>query len=73
MQTPRTGVDHDHDQAAARAGLRADLVLEGGGIKGIALVGAVTALAEAGYAFPRIAGTSAGAVVGRCWPRSSAG
>lgn len=64
MQTPRTGVDHDHDQAAARAGLRADLVLEGGGIKGIALVGAVTALAEAGYAFPRIAGTSAGAVVG---------
>jgi NTE family protein len=42
----------------------ADLVLEGGGVKGIALVGAVTGLAEAGYTFPRIAGTSAGAIVG---------
>lgn len=42
----------------------ADLVLEGGGVKGIALVGAVTAMADAGYAFPRIGGTSAGAVVG---------
>lgn len=43
---------------------RADLVLEGGGVKGVALVGAVTALAGAGYAFPRVAGSSAGAVVG---------
>jgi NTE family protein len=43
---------------------RADLVCEGGGVKGIALVGAVTALAEAGYGFPRVAGSSAGAVVG---------
>jgi NTE family protein len=42
---------------------RADLVCEGGGVKGIALAGAVTALAEAGYAFPRAAGSSAGAVV----------
>jgi NTE family protein len=41
----------------------ADLVLEGGGVKGIGLVGAVTALADAGYAFPRVAGSSAGAVV----------
>jgi NTE family protein len=41
-----------------------DLVLEGGGVKGIALVGAVSALVEAGYRFPRIAGTSAGAIVG---------
>jgi NTE family protein len=46
------------------AGRGADLVLEGGGVKGIALVGAVTALTDAGYAFPRIGGTSAGAVVG---------
>ncbi len=45
-------------------GLRTDLVLEGGGVKGIALVGAVLPLAEAGYRFPRVAGTSAGAVVG---------
>lgn len=44
--------------------LRADLVLEGGGVKGIAHAGAVTALAEAGYTFPRIAGSSAGALTG---------
>jgi NTE family protein len=43
---------------------KADLVLEGGGVKGIALAGAVVTLAEAGYRFPRIAGTSAGAIVG---------
>lgn len=43
---------------------RADLVLEGGGVKGIGLVGAVDVLASAGYRFPRIAGTSAGAVIG---------
>jgi len=43
---------------------RADLVLEGGGVKGIGLVGAVATLARAGYTFPRVAGTSAGAVVG---------
>jgi NTE family protein len=41
----------------------ADLVLEGGGVKGIGLVGAVKVLHEAGYEFPRIAGTSAGAIV----------
>jgi NTE family protein len=44
-------------------GQRADLVLEGGGVKGVGLVGAVTALAGAEYAFPRVAGSSAGAVV----------
>lgn len=43
--------------------LRADLVLSGGGVKGIGLVGAVVALMEAGYAFPRVAGTSAGSIV----------
>ena len=42
---------------------QADLVLEGGGVKGIALAGAVTALSDGGYAFPRVAGSSAGAVV----------
>lgn len=42
---------------------RADLVCEGGGVRGIGLVGAVDALAHAGYRFPRVAGTSAGAVV----------
>ena len=43
---------------------RSDLVLEGGGVKGIGLVGAALRLAEDGYTFPRVAGTSAGAVVG---------
>ena len=44
--------------------LRADLVLEGGGVKGLALVGAIHVLEENGYRFPRVAGTSAGAIVG---------
>ncbi|HEY9378576.1 MAG TPA: patatin-like phospholipase family protein [Jiangellaceae bacterium] len=43
---------------------KADLVLEGGGVKGIGLVGAVSVLEEAGYSFPRVAGTSAGSIVG---------
>ena len=42
----------------------ADVVLEGGGVKGLALVGALEVLHEAGYTFPRVAGTSAGALVG---------
>lgn len=41
----------------------ADLVLEGGGVKGIALVGAISVLEEQGYRFHRVAGTSAGAIV----------
>ncbi len=44
--------------------LKADLVLEGGGVKGIALAGAVSVLKERGYDFPRVAGTSAGSIVG---------
>jgi len=47
----------------AQAGLGADLVLEGGGVKGIGLVGAVLTLDDAGYVFPRVGGTSAGAIV----------
>ena len=42
----------------------ADLVLEGGGVKGIALVGAISVLEERGYRFHKVAGTSAGAIVG---------
>ncbi len=42
--------------------LIADLALEGGGVKGIGLVGAVLVLAEAGYRFRCVAGTSAGAI-----------
>lgn len=40
-----------------------DLALEGGGVKGIALVGAVDDLLANGFAFDRVAGTSAGAIV----------
>ncbi|MGZ4528232.1 MAG: patatin-like phospholipase family protein [Mycobacterium sp.] len=48
---------------AAMSTARADLVCEGGGVRGIGLVGAVDALAAAGYRFPRVAGSSAGSVV----------
>jgi NTE family protein len=44
--------------------LVADLVLEGGGVLGIGHVGAISALDEAGYSFARVAGTSAGSIVG---------
>ena len=40
----------------------ANLVLEGGGVKGVAIIGAVLALDEAGFRFRRVAGTSAGAI-----------
>ncbi len=43
---------------------RVDLVLEGGGVKGIALVGAISVLEEHGLTFARVAGSSAGAIVG---------
>jgi NTE family protein len=42
---------------------KCDAVFEGGGVKGIGLVGAVLALEEAGYEFVNLAGTSAGAIV----------
>jgi NTE family protein len=42
--------------------MKADAVFEGGGVKGIALAGAVTALEEAGYQWQRVAGASAGAI-----------
>ncbi len=42
---------------------QADLVLEGGGMKGIGLLGAALKLLREGYTVPRVAGTSAGAIV----------
>ena len=42
--------------------MMADLVFEGGGVKGIALAGAVTALETKGYKWHRLAGASAGAI-----------
>lgn len=41
-----------------------DLVLSGGGVKGVGLVGAVVRLMEAGYRAHRVAGSSAGSIVG---------
>ena len=38
-------------------------VFEGGGVKGIALAGAVSAANEQGYTFHEVAGTSSGAIV----------
>lgn len=40
-----------------------DLVFQGGGIKGIALVGAYSVLEERGYQLVNMAGASAGAIV----------
>ncbi len=41
----------------------ADAVFEGGGIRGIALVGAIQVAEEQGYRWKRVAGTSSGAIV----------
>ena len=43
--------------------MKADIVCEGGGVKGIALLGAIYYLEEKGYTFQNFAGTSAGAIV----------
>ena len=53
------------DASANRGGagqLRADLVFEGGGVKGIGLAGAYCALSDHGYRPECVAGTSAGAI-----------
>lgn len=42
---------------------KVDAVFEGGGVKGIGLVGAFSVIEEAGYTLQNIAGTSAGAIV----------
>ena len=41
----------------------ADAVFEGGGVKGLGLVGAVAVAEERGYQWVNVAGTSAGAIV----------
>lgn len=42
--------------------LRADLVLEGGGVKAVAFAGVLDVLDNHGYRYERVAGTSAGAI-----------
>ena len=46
-----------------KTNLKADAVFEGGGVKGIGLVGAVAVAEEKGYQWVNMAGTSAGAIV----------
>jgi NTE family protein len=58
------GVAMGTSAAAAGSPKVVDLVLEGGGVKGIGLVGAISVLEDDGYTFTRVAGTSAGAIVG---------
>jgi NTE family protein len=43
--------------------LKCDAVFQGGGVKGIGFVGAVSVIENAGYEFVNLAGTSAGAIV----------
>jgi NTE family protein len=43
--------------------VKADAVFEGGGVKGIGLVGAVCYMEEMGYTWEQVAGTSAGSIV----------
>ncbi|WP_400163923.1 patatin-like phospholipase family protein [Brevibacillus sp. TJ4] len=43
--------------------MKADAVFEGGGVKGIALVGALQVMEENGYTWEKLAGTSAGSIV----------
>lgn len=43
--------------------MKIDAVFEGGGIKGLAFLGAVEVIEEAGYQWERLAGTSAGSIV----------
>lgn len=59
--SPGEGPDAGSDVNQAR---NADLVMEGGGVKGLAFAGALEVLVGAGYRFPRVAGTSAGAITG---------
>ena len=60
----RTFSRRGRDLSAVVEGLQADVVLQGGEVKGIGLVRALVALTDAGYRFNRISGTSAGAIVG---------
>ncbi len=53
-----------YDGGMANVGHECDLVMEGGGVRGVGLVGAVSVLTEHGYVPRRVGGTSAGAIVG---------
>jgi NTE family protein len=50
-----------------------DLVLSGGGVKGVGLVGGVVAIMDAGYSIKRVSGVSAGSLVGSILAAASNG
>ena len=58
-----THATHTQQSALHNARKQADLVLEGGGVRGIGHVGALSVMEEQGYRWVHIAGTSAGAFV----------
>jgi len=63
QHTPRTWTVDMPDTAAQQYDEKdVDLVLEGGGVKGVGLIGAVLELDRAGFRIRRVAGTSAGAI-----------
>ncbi len=66
---------HQHDPyvdpVTGVGSMHADLVLEGGGVKGIGLVGAMLVLNEAGYDFPASPAPAPGPSSPRWPPRSS--
>jgi NTE family protein len=57
-------MSHPRPAQPATGRLVTDVVLEGGGVKGVALAGALQPFGEAGYTVARVGGTSAGALVG---------
>jgi len=57
LASPKEG-----DRKIAHADKFADLVFEGGGVKGIGLAGAFSAFEDCGYRHKSVAGTSAGAI-----------
>ncbi len=61
------------DQSGRPGEKRADIVLSGGGVKFIGLVGAITALMDAGYSAYRTSGVSAGSVVAAILAAASKG
>jgi NTE family protein len=56
-------MDFQNAQARTRHNRFTDLVFEGGGVKGIGLVGALSVLEEQGYQPQNLAGSSAGAII----------
>lgn len=50
-------------ETSTQAEKRVDLVLEGGGVKGVGLAGALTLLEEEGYQAQNVVGASAGAII----------